>query len=170
MQNNTAPSQAFMQKIMESPSLLYDALLRNGYYLPAYKSPLCSHQYLLAVKRGKCYAFKESDMATKNCLAKLTTKDLNSRLIDKLEASLCKGDTWPVDIRPMVQFFILILEEKAADGPYCLKVLATLHAGGIRSDIFDPLYQPVQPLQQQQQDDFNNQDGFFSNLPALTAQ
>ena len=83
-----------MQKIMEQPCLLYESLLRNGFVLPDYKCALCNHQFLLDVKQGRVFCFREQDVSFKNMVHKLTTKDLNTRLRDKLEASLLMHDYW----------------------------------------------------------------------------
>ena len=89
-----APSSSFMLKILEHPELLYEMLQRNGFILPDYKSALCNHQFLLDVKQGRVFCFREQDVSFKNMVHKLTTKDLNTRLRDKLEASLLMHDYW----------------------------------------------------------------------------
>ena len=87
-------SSSFMQKVMEQPDLLYESLLRNGFVLPEYKSALCNHQYLLDVKLGRVFCFKEQDVSYKNMVHKLSTKDLNERLREGLSDTFLKHDYW----------------------------------------------------------------------------
>ena len=93
---NAARTQpnAFMQKIMEQPELLYETLLRNGFVLPDYKSALCNHQYLIDVRLGKVFCFKDQDVSFKNMVHKLTTKDLNERLREGLSDTFLKHGYW----------------------------------------------------------------------------
>jgi hypothetical protein len=85
---------SFMQKIMEQPTLLYESLLRNGFVLPDYRSALCNHQYLIDVRLGKVFCFKDQDVSFKNMVHKLTTKDLNERLREGLSDTFLKHDYW----------------------------------------------------------------------------
>ena len=93
-QGQVQPTNAFMQKILEQPELLHETLLRNGFILPDYRSALCNHQFLLDVKLGRVFCFKESDVSFKNMVHKLSTKDLNTRLREKLSESFLKRDYW----------------------------------------------------------------------------
>jgi hypothetical protein len=136
-----------MQKIMEQPELLYESLQRNGYVLPDYKSALCNHQFLIDVKLGKVFCFREQDVSYKNMVHKLTNKDLNQRVRDMLEKSLLMAEYWkePSNKRK-VQELIYRLEERQADAHFCVIVLSTLHCNGAQCELFEKNWKPVAKL------------------------
>ena len=75
---------------------------------------------------------------------KLSNKDLNARLRDKLEESLLVPTFWkdPTN-KPKVQELIFRLEERLADAHYCILMLSTLHASGATCEIFEKNWKPV---------------------------
>ena len=158
-----------MQKILEQPTLLYESLLRNGFILPEYKSALCNHQFLLDIKLGRVFCFRESDVSYKNMVHKLSTKDLNIRLRDKLTDSFLKHDYWKDQRqRDKVQELIYCLEDRQADAGYCTLILATLHNSGVTCEIFEKNWKPIAKVAEEQAKmELENDDGFFDGLPDL---
>jgi hypothetical protein len=148
---------------------LYESLLRNGYVLPAYHSALCNHQFLLDIKLGRVFCFREQDVSYKNMVHKLSAKDLNTRLRDKLEDSLLMHDYWKnPENKKKVQELIYRLEERQADAHYCVLILSTLHCNGATCEIFEKNWKPVAKVAEEQASFLpENDDGFFDGLPDL---
>ena len=86
-------------------------------------------------------------MSYKNMVHKLTTKDLNERLRDKLENALLINDYWKEQkVRDSVWNFIYRLEDKLADSHYCILILSTLHNHGATCEIFEKNWKPIAKL------------------------
>ena len=100
---------------------------------------------------------------------KLTTKDLNERLRDKLENALLINDYWKEQkVRDSVWNFIYRLEDKLADSHYCILILSTLHNHGATCEIFEKNWKPIAKLAEEVANlQPENDDGFFDGLPEL---
>ena len=74
---------------VQSKAELYEVLIRNGWYLPSYKSTAVCEDYLMGVIKGKYYCPKFSDI----CLLPCFTPPTKEVLIGKLNV-IAEQNEW----------------------------------------------------------------------------
>ena len=65
--SNTAHNLDEVKRIIGGKADLYEAAVRNGWYLPKYKSTIITEQYLQSVIFGKVYCPKYSEIRLVPC-------------------------------------------------------------------------------------------------------
>ena len=137
-------SQLMRRKIMECPRLLHASMVAFGTHVPALSSNLCSHQFLLGVRSGVCFALTDSQLRHKNVLARPSVEALNDMLVAALEEAVetkFSALMGLVGASLSVPMLINWLKRRQADGSYCLGFLSTLHHWGLRGiPVFQPGY------------------------------
>ena len=127
---------------------LYEALLRNGYYLPKYKSNMCSEHYLVNVMDGTYSCFKAEQIKLRIC-PRPPPKDVLLEKFAKLmeKKGLHSG----------------LQEDKYPDKDWLIAMIATLNP---EDEIFRKDYAP--PARKnviEEQKTIRVPAGFFEGLP-----
>jgi len=139
--------KAFAQKV-KSKKDLYEALLRNGYYLPKLKSTMCSEHYLVNVMDGTYSCFKAEEIKVRIC-PRPPPKDVLLEKFAKLmeKKGLHSG----------------LQEDKYPDKDWLIAMIATLNP---EDEIFRKDYAP--PARKnviEEQKTIRVPAGFFEGLP-----
>ena len=72
---------------MQTKFELYELLIRNGYYLPLFKSTAVSEAYLSGIMDGDIFCPLDSDIRIKNCFSQPTKKVMLSKLSEVAKKS-----------------------------------------------------------------------------------
>ena len=70
------------QDLLLTRGVAYEAMIRNGWYLPAIKSPFVTLKYLSGVKRGPIYCPKFSDIRLRPCPTPPSKEELVNALVE----------------------------------------------------------------------------------------
>lgn len=138
-----------VKQIVKTKSPLYNAMIRNGFYLPKKKATIVNEAYLQKVKSGEFYCPKFTDVIARPC------PDPPSReiLLDEVVKATTK-----------VGKDIGASEGKLPDIPWLLTVLA-IHCPD--HEVFHKDYLPPLPVPKKSDMVIDNSDGFYTNLPQL---
>ena len=130
---------------------MYQSMIRNSYYLPSFKSSLCSLDYMEKVRSGTVHCPRHAEIRLLPCAAPPTKEFL---LAELNRVAQKKG----LDLG--------ISEKKQPNRDWMLAVLSTMEPTHkiFRKDYVPPL--KVQSVQLSKIVD--NSDGFFDQLPKLT--
>lgn len=151
---NTQLTKEQVRDLTGNKRLLYDAMVRNKFFLPAYKSQIITCEWLMLVKKKRIWMPMYPEVRLAPCPnppTKLEILDEMNRICEE------KSFPFPVDKRN-------ILPDRA----WCIAALSTLDPD---HRFFQKDYTPQKQQAQQQQEDelldlIDNTDGFYSNLPA----
>lgn len=79
-------------KHIRSKAEFYEALLRNGHYLPALKSTMINEAYLIKVMEGSAFCLKVEEIRLRSCPHPPSKDILLTKLMEAIKA---KGITQP---------------------------------------------------------------------------
>jgi len=137
------------EKLVNSVSSYYEAMDRNGWFLPALKSSIISCEYLDRVRNGDYWCPKYEKLLQRPCPRpppKEFLLDTLAELLDKKKLDFGGG------------------ENRVPDKSWLLRAIATIHPTNI---IFQKNYLP--PVRKVKADTtvVDNGDNFYDNLPTL---
>jgi hypothetical protein len=140
----------------------HEAMVRNGWRVPAPKSKLCTRQFLMEVKQGTTWCLRYDQMTTRGCPKPPATDVICAAILETIQSNV-DGITDPALKMRFLNFYEH-LSKREGDRSFMLDVLATLSQG--KHPIFSKEYVPPQkPSQQKFTLDIDNTDGFFTGLP-----
>ena len=116
MSNLTEVNFDDLSAVVANKDSLYNAMIRNGYYLPNKKSKLVTIEYMLQVRKGTIHCPKYEDIRLAPCPDLPSKEDIFKALFDLVEDPLAGGQNLgfkreDVDI---------------VDAKWCLDLLSTL--------------------------------------------
>ena len=143
---------------------LYDSLVRNRYFLPSKKDPLCTVYFLQGVFSGEYWCFNSADVKRLIPVADPPSREyLSTTLADRM-VDLAEG-------RPREQQAAWVataehIRGKQPDAEYCILLLSTYYP---QCEIFNKDYVRPRPQAYAVLDQYvatvANRDGFLDNLP-----
>ena len=125
---------------------LHEAMVRNGYYMPSYKSSLITISWMKGIRKGTIWCPKYEELRLRSCYSP-PSKDL---IVIEINTILNKND---MDLG--------LTRDNAPKISWLLAILGTLHS---RHPIFNKSYLPP-PKQLKRNQLIDNSDGFFTDLP-----
>ena len=131
--------------------------------MPEHKSRLCTREFLQEVRNGKCYVPKTNDLKAGFCPEPPSNEVVKIALIEVIEAGIATMGG-PSPERDAFERLIYHLRLRPGDKNFHLTVLAHLTNG--QHEFFHKDYRPPpRPSSDAFKVTFNNDDGFFDNLP-----
>ena len=113
-------------KLVAEKKDYYNALERNGYHLPTYKSTLVTRDFLIAVRGGQIYCPKYVDLKIRASVNPPPAKIVHEELRNLLNHGAPQMDA---ETAAPYLALMLLLHTKNADRPWMLSVISTLTNG-----------------------------------------
>lgn len=93
---------------------MYELLIRNGFFLPSFKSTVVSEAYLNGIIEGDIFCPLDSDIRVKNCFSQPTKASMLSKL-----SEIAKKNKWALgyidDALPNKEWVLRMLSTYKAD-------------------------------------------------------
>jgi hypothetical protein len=124
---------------------LHEAMVRNGYYMPSYKSSIVTISWMKGIRKGTVWCPKYEELRLRPCYSP-PSKD---SIVDEINHILEKNN---LDMG--------LARDNAPKVSWLLAVLSTLHS---RHAFFAKGYVPPKQIKEAKRID--NSDGFFTGLP-----
>ena len=136
----------------------HEACIRNGLRVPDIKSRICTLGFLQRVRQGIVWVPKYSEIKLSPCPRPPTIKEIQATLIATMKHTL---PGLPQNMQSGFDQLLIELTHRPADKSFMLDLLSTVTGGThlFFTRDYVPHRKAANPVQ------FNNADGFFSNLP-----
>ena len=139
-----------------------NACIRNNFLVPKHNSRLCTREFLQEVRAGQVFVPKVTELKCAPCPEPPCNDIVRQELINVLQNGI--ANVTDQAVRSPYERLVWHLQLRAGDLEFHLQMLAHLTEG--RHAYFQKDYRPPPKVRANAADLlFNNDDGFFDNLP-----